>query len=400
MAKTMHICMISYKIPPLYSGASAQALRLAHALREKGVSVFALTARQTPDLPVRDTMREVPVQRLPVLRINGFETPSFLLTATWHLLCQYRRYDVVHVHGAYWRVASLLLVAKLLGKKTVVKLSMMGTDDPLTIRRRRFGSLLLRAVASADATVAISEELANSYLEARLPPERLIRIPNGVETNVFRPVGSDSRRALRAELGFPPDAPIVLFVGVVCWRKGVDRLLQAWSEVRQRCPNARLALVGPLGTSARQYGYPFGDYVQDFVAKKDRRARVRILGHQEHVERFYQMADVFVLPSRNEGLPNALLEAMACALPPVVTPFAGASELIENGRNGLLAPHDDFEALARSLVYLIGHRTKAERMGQAARRTVQARYSMDAISQRYVDLYISIMHRSNSPDTR
>ena len=84
MAKTMHICMISYKIPPLYSGASAQALRLAHALREKGVSVFALTARQTPDLPVRDTMREVPVQRLPVLRINGFETPSFLLTATWH----------------------------------------------------------------------------------------------------------------------------------------------------------------------------------------------------------------------------------------------------------------------------------------------------------------------------
>jgi glycosyltransferase involved in cell wall biosynthesis len=334
---------------------------------------------------------DVPVHRLPILRIDGLRAPSFFLTATWHLLRHRGRYDVVHVHGAYWRVLPLLLTAKLMGKKTVVKMSLMGADDPLTIRRRRFGSLLLSALAGVDATVAISEELARSYLEAGLPSERLVRIPNGVDTDLFSPAGSDTHRMLRSELGFPPDAPIVLFVGAVNWRKGVDLLLQAWREVQALSPEAVLALVGPLrGPSGPDIDRPFAQYAREFIARHLPAERVHVLGKRTEIERFYRMADVFVLPSRREGLPNALLEAMACGLPAISTTLPGISQVVDSGHNGLLVSPGEHSALADALLQPLRDPTLAGRLGQAARQTILDRYSMDAVADRYVKLYASL----------
>ena len=186
------IWMISYLAPPLYGGAGTQALRLAKRLQDRGISVSMLTARHSPDLPAQQSLLGVPIHYLPVLRTDRLRAFSFSLAVAWYLHRHRRLYDIIHIHGAYWRMLPLLLVAKLAGKKSVVKMTQMGTDDPFTIRQRQFGSVLLGAMATADTVVATTDELAGSYAQAGLPSDRLVRIPNGVDTNVFSPVASES----------------------------------------------------------------------------------------------------------------------------------------------------------------------------------------------------------------
>ena len=109
------------------------------------------------------------------------------------------------------------------------------------------------------------------------------------------------------------------------------------------------------------------------------------------IQRFYQIADIFVLPSRMEGLPNAVLEAMACGLPVVATAVGGSPEIIENGVNGLLVPANDADALATAILNYLQHPRRAQEQGLAARKTVLARYPMDGVAERYSMLYAYLL---------
>jgi glycosyltransferase involved in cell wall biosynthesis len=385
-------CMVSYKMPPFYGGPGAQALRLAQRLQGKGISVSMLTARHDTSAPSHESVGGVIVHRLPVIRAGRLRPFSFSLVTTWHLLRNHWRYDVVHIHSAYWRIVPLLLTAKLMRKRIIVKMTQFGTDDPISIRRRRFGTILLNTLAMGDAVIAISDELAASYTQAGLPPERLFRIPNGVDTDVFRPIDGEARQELRANLGFPSPVPIVLFVGAVVWRKGVDLLLHAWAKVHERFPEGILAIVGPLSRASQPYeGRPYAEYIRDYVENLGVAQRIRLLEQQVDIQRFYQAADVFVLPSRMEGLPNAVLEAMACGLPVVSTAVGGSPEIIENGVNGLLVPPDDADALATAILNYLQHPRRAQEQGLSARKTVLARYPMDGVAEQYLMLYVYLL---------
>lgn len=380
------VCMISDSLPPFYSGAGIQALRLARALAQKGVPISALTARHTADLPTHETVEGVAIHRLPVLRHPRLWHLSFFITAAWRLLRHRHEIDVVHLHGAYRRAIPIVATARLAGLRTVVKMSQMGTDDPSTTRTWRFGRLLMNALARTDAVIAITEELARSYLDAGLPPGRLVRIPNGVDTARFHPPDPASRRHLRQALGLPADASIVLFVGIVHPRKGVDRLLAAWPAVEARHPQATLVLVGPLDSPADAAPPDFVHRLRDLAT----RHRIHLAGPQERVDRFCQAADVFALPSRMEGLPNALLEAMACGLPAISSPLPGISEVIEHDLNGWLVPPNDPTALPAAISHLLSHPGDARRLGQVAYQTILAGYSLDSVADRYIRLYAAL----------
>jgi glycosyltransferase involved in cell wall biosynthesis len=117
---------------------------------------------------------------------------------------------------------------------------------------------------------------------------------------------------------------------------------------------------------------------------------IHLVGQQEEVQRFYQTADVFVLPSRMEGLPNALLEAMACGLPTISSLLPGVSEVIEHNTNGLLVPPDDREAISDAVLRLLENPDVAQRLGNAAHQTIMKHYSLDVVADRYVHLYTSL----------
>jgi glycosyltransferase involved in cell wall biosynthesis len=305
------------------------------------------------------------------------------MAAAWHLLLQRARYDIVHLHGTYRRAIPIVAAARLANLTTVAKMSQMGTDDPSTTRHWRFGGLLMKALARADAVVAITDELARSYLEAGLPRDRLVRIPNGVDTSRFHPVDRAERLRLREDLALPLDGPIVLFVGIVHPRKGVDRLVAAWPRVQAQHREAALLLVGPLTSQSDGTTSRFVERLSDLEDQH----RVHAVGHQDHVVRFYQAADVFVLPSRMEGLPNALLEAMACGLPVICSPLPGVAELLEHDVNGLLIAANEPIALGDAVCALLKDARRSQRLAEAGRQTVMQHYSLDAIADRYIDLY-------------
>jgi len=374
--------MVSYAFPPLYSGAGAQALRLAQTLAQKGVVVSALTSRHDADLPTRDLLMGVPVYRLPVLKTGRLRPLSFSLVAAWHLLWRHRCYDIVHIHGAYWRILPMLLATKLTGRKSVVKMTQLGTDDPQAIRRRPVGQVLYRTLALADSVISTSRGLSDSYRNSALPSEKLVEIPNGVDTTLFHPAGDGVQSELRRRLDLPPNGPIVTFVGQVGYRKGADLLLQAWAVVADQVHDAWLMLIGPVGEDL-----PLPEGKRPIEYWLSRVSQTLALGHQTNVQDYLRASDIFVLPTRMEGLPNALLEAMATGLPCIASKVGGNVDLITHGDSGLLFEVDDVEQLVQALLRLLSGDRERQELGRRAREVIEANYALDEVASRYVQLY-------------
>ncbi len=374
------ICMICYLMPPMYGGAGAQALRLARELKKSGFDVCALTARHEPDHPRRESIDGIPIRRLGLTWCGTLRAFFFSLCAACELIRQHKNIEVVHIHGAYLHIVPIIFVAKKLGLRWIVKMSMYGTDDPETIRRRRFGGLLLRSLASVDSVVSISGELTAAYQRSGLPPGHLVEIPNGVDTGRFRPAAADERTRIRDRLGLPQNARVAVFTGAVQRRKGADILLSTWRSVCENDSEALLVLVGPLDEMEQ-------DGRAELTRALETSERTITTGFRANVEDYLRASDVFVLPSRMEGLSNSVIEAMACGLPSVACNIGGNTDLVDHGKTGFLFDVDDTDELARRISELFDNTDMRKQFGRRGREKVEADFSIEHTAKRYADLY-------------
>jgi glycosyltransferase involved in cell wall biosynthesis len=385
--------VISFSWPPVYGGSGTQAQRLAPYLIRRGVSVTALTARHDAALAAREEIDGVRVIRLPVAGIPRVRAAGFFVSAAAQLVRHAKIFDVIHVLGAYFRVAPIVAAARILGKPVVVKMTSLGTDDPSSSRRRRLGSVLLWALRRADAVISVSEDMSEAYRRSGLPLPKLFDIPNGVETGVFAPSTPEEKRVLREQLGLPLDGEIVVFVGPVRYRKGIDTLVAAWPDVLSRRAKASLVLVGPIVEDA-----PAG--LPSVASLLSTAKNTSIRGKCDDVERYLRAADLFALPTRLEGSPNALLEAMACGLACAAGRVPGTEALVESDRSGSLFEPGDAVGLADTIVGLLEDPVRRRDLGERARQRIVDKYSMDSVADAYAALYRRLLEtpRSGSPD--
>ncbi len=223
-----------------------------------------------------------------------------------------------------------------------------------------------RVVGNAPAVV---EHL---HHRAHVPAPRLRCIPGGVDVSRF----ADAAPLDRDSLGIPGKATLVLWTGRLDPVKGLADLVDAVAVLND--PRVFVGLVGE------------GDDEPALRRQIDRAGltdRVQLLGRRDDVPRLLATADVFAFPSLTEGLPNALLEAMAAARPIVATDVPGCRDLITNERTGLLVPPRRPDELARGLRRLIDDAELAARLGRAARRLVADRYDFSVTVARYAALY-------------
>jgi glycosyltransferase involved in cell wall biosynthesis len=237
----------------------------------------------------------------------------------------------------------------------------------LAIERR----LLARVnqVAAVSRSVALELRSYGSWAGA------VAVVGNGVDTDQFAPV-----------VGQPgcPRQRYVLAAGRLDVRKGLPDLIEAMAEVRRRHPDVQLyvAGAGPLAAQMRARGDALG-----------LDGALHLLGHvdQRQLVDLYRGAAAFAHAAHYEGLPTVLLEAMACGRPVVSTAVSGALDMIEDGRNGLLVPSRDARAMANALCRLLEDRVLPVRLGKAARRTVEARFSWRVVGERYERCYAALV---------
>jgi glycosyltransferase involved in cell wall biosynthesis len=375
------VLMVTGAYWPEVSGASRQCRQLVQALGSR-VDFRVLTTTTDRSLPARVTLDGAPVRRVFVgTGQAGAARAAVGLTAA--IIGVRRRFEVLHLHGVSRKSAPLARIARALGKRVVLKLTSVGEDDPMSFRARRHRPLY----EAADVVVGPSPEMERRYRAAGLDPARFRLIPNGVDLARFRPVDEAARGAARRALDLP-DEPVVLFVGYFSRDKRPHTLFEAWARVREAGGVGTLLFVG-----ATHGPHPEIDptIVQQLRADAERRGlakHVAFIERTEAIERVYAAADVFVLPSVREGLPNALLEAMASGLPCVATRLPGVTDtLIADGTSGWLVAPDDAAGIAATLGRVLGDPIRRATAGRAARAAVERGYGFDATAAAHLAIY-------------
>jgi sugar transferase (PEP-CTERM/EpsH1 system associated) len=296
------------------------------------------------------------------------------------------RIDIVHSHN--WSTFLYSVAAARLAGVPVAVHGEHGKDDTLRDARRILASrILARGVARV---CAVSRDLAEEVVrDWGLPPERVARIPNGVDLDSFD--GPPPSGELRRELGLAPDDRVVMNTGGFRTIKDHPTLLRAFAIVRREDPAVRLLLVGTGSPEAPRAGL---DRLAEDLGIAD---AVRFAGVRHDVPRVLRICDVYVNSSRFEGMSNTILEAMAAGKPVVATDVGGNPELVQEGVTGYLVPAGEEAPMAARLGALLRDSSLRDRMGAAGRGRIEAEHSMSGMVRAYTELYESTWSERGTP---
>ena len=301
-----------------------------------------------------------------------------------------------------WRSTPMLLGAMLRGVRFVRDGQIM--PDPLPVSwwprlKLRINELALTFPYAAH--FALSQELGRAYAARyRVPDSRIFVVRNGADTRRFHPAAPEQKIALREKLGLPRDRPLVLFCGGLIRRKGVDVLLEAWGRVQLAYPSAILVMRGSIGARAT---FSTAAHISEQEAFTEQLYRLKeslprpddviFAGHGPDVESYYRAADLFVFPSRLEGLPFAVIEAMSCGLPCIVAPFTGiprdGEELGCAGQHHLRTTYHPDE-MAASMISLLEDPARACELGRAARQWIEDTQDFEKVADRWAAAYRTV----------
>lgn len=370
----MHILIVNSEYPPIGGGAGNASAHIARELVKLGQQVTVLTARYA-GLAHDEIEEGVRILRLPTLRSRAdrsttTEQIAFLISAALlgiPAILRLRPTVALAFFGApsgaaawFWSLfIALPYVVCLRGG------DVPGFRPYDFARQHRLLAPLLRQVwKRAKAVVANSQglrELAHKF-HTSVP---IAVIPNGVDLDKFHVKQRDWSPAR------------LLFVGRVVYQKGLDILLTALAALKKLDWTLEIVGDGPRHPDLQVEANELG------IAE-----RIHFSGwkYGDELAQAYASANLFAYPSRHEGMPNALLEAMASGLPAVATHIAGNEELVAHDETGLLVATEDAAALQIKLAELIADPARRERMGAAARNRVEARYSWQRVAKEYLEL--------------
>lgn len=393
----MRVAMVCSQAPPVYGGAGGQATALASHLVRRGLTVDLFTGNQLLAAQC-ETIDGVTIRRCPgerfvrLLPARPAELARTALFAAWLAgKLAAGRYDVYHVHGNYWFSVVPALLARFFTVPLVIKVTQLGDDDAQTVLAKRVGPVPIGAVYSlpfrfASAVIALNEEIARRH-RASFPNVPVIRTTNGVEVDRFQTTSGQRARA-RRDLDLSDTGRVALFVGHITGRKGVQELVEAWLKfVSTRSPTAlshTLLLVGP---DSGVYRHISSHTLALATSQSAKEAGIRVLRHlpRGYMPAIYAAADVFVLPTRAEGMPNSLLEALASGLPAITSKVPGVEEVVADDEESVLIEGVSAPEIAWALEDVLASDPTPQGTHRPSR--LPARFAMDRLAHSYEGLY-------------
>jgi len=316
-----------------------------------------------------------------------------LLFALW----KYRKeVDVFHFHVLWWGSLLAALEAKLLGIPTIYESVLLGADNPGAIMSEKLGPLKLRLFRCFSEILAISQPIADDFLSHSFQKNKVSTIMNCVDQNLFTPsINFDVKESLREEFSLDKDSKVLLFVGSISERKGLDVLLKSLQLLAVDYPGLVLLVVGPKDASENPSISPeYTRQINNLVNSLKDDVKVDFFGivhDRQELSKIYKISDIFVFPSRQEGLGNVVLEAMASGLPVVSSDLPVLENVILPGENGLVFPVGDFIALTDHLRSLLDNSTLYDQISIKARDFVTNNHSFNDWQTKITKLYQDLL---------
>jgi glycosyltransferase involved in cell wall biosynthesis len=392
---SMKAAMLSSEFPPKWGGVGIGAYYHALVLtKEHGVRYDILTRKMDkpfPKMPGKTLMHSVPFTKLPM-----YFATSFGRNAVKRMEELGKKWDICHVEGnmtlldkdLYSRIKAPIITSQhgtWKGERSQMRwedisFNVQGMNDlAVMYLSPRFDKYEDYVLQYSDVVVAISKR-EEKALKARGVDikAKIVRIHQGVDEKTFHPSNKDQK--VRKKLKIKADGSLVLFVGRLAGRKGLDVVIEAFETIAKEDKLARLAIVGT--------GPRIG-MVRKQTKARGLEDRVELIGAVDLKElaKYYASADVTLFPSRWEGFGLIPLESMASGTPCVSTRVGAADDIITEGVDGYLIDVGDCDALAQKALKVLADPTKREAMGKAAREKVEGNFTWSHTGQAYYKLY-------------
>ena len=389
----MKIALLSEKYTPDIGGLAISTGRMGHLLASAGhkVRVFAPSS----NLPATKK-QTLPHSGVSVTRFGAHKRVYDTLVDWFELIVdEHKRepFDLLHAYFLPMAGFVAAYAGKYLNIPSVV--SIRGND----IERAAFDpskfSHVMYALQNASAVTTNASELAK---KAKAFVDRdIFLIPNGIDTECFKPMeknlalaeslgleGGKRKEERSGEWKVESGVPVVGFVGELREKKGLATLLSAYAQINKKQP-ASLLIVGEVREGEDKKWF-------DEFLQSNPNLKIIVTGYISHndLPSYYSLMDVFVHPSLRDGMPNAVLEAMACGKTVIATPVGGVKDVIVDGVNGLLVNVNDAEGLAEKVAEALSQPEKRETVGRSAREAIVRQFTLEKELQANLKIYQSL----------
>lgn len=393
----INVLMIVRFFYPHLGGNENQAKLLSEYLSKiYNVNIVVLTSKYNKDLKSNEYCSDFNIIRLNhYIRKGNKYTFSDFLSKVYNkftlLLEEYtfqysiykylkrniQNYDIIHVHQTSW----LSILPSYLGKKSnkIVLIKEATLNGYEFLKYLYLPKRLKNLPINNSNFIGVSELIINNLLEQGVKQENLYYIPNGVELK------TDVELSLQTKSN-KKDYFEILFVGNFIQGpiKGLDVLIKAIGVVFKSNPNIQLNILGKGDKSI------YSKMIEDLGIKNN----ILFLGSQNSYD-YYKKSDIFVLPSRSEGMSNSLLEAMSLGLPCIATNVSGVSDIIDDGENGFIVEIEDYKDMADKIIQLIENEELLKKFKNNSIQKIKNKFSMEKIAEMYYKLYNSLIRNGN-----
>jgi len=354
----------------MWRGGEQQTLNLLKGLKKRNIASHLLCQ---PGCPMEERAKKAGIEVFPVAMRGEVD-----LLASYRLRTHIKRFncDIIHSHTSH--------------AHTLAFLASLGTRNRLLVSRRvdfsifRHSFLRLSGIkyrSMADYYIAISHKIKNVLVEDGVPRQRIFVVHSGIDPERFAEASMDH---LVPEFKLKSNEPVVVNVAHLAGHKGQRYLVRAIPLVLAKIPAARFFIVGE-GELMNE--------LQALAATLGLNQKLIFTGFRQDVGAFYQIADLFVSSSVQEGLGTAVLDALALGKPVVATNSGGIPEIIQDGETGRLVAPADPAALAEGIIELLTNPKEARRMAMQGQMMVRKMFSVDLMVEKNITVYRQILEK-------
>lgn len=333
---------------PTKSGAEFHGENHAKQLIKRGNEVTIFAKKKYWFTKARENLDGIDLVRL--------HAPFRWLEIILRLLTTHRDIDAFYIIGTPKFAVWAVLWAKLMNKPVTLALTGKAEIFEADANWRN------KIFSKCTKYIALSHEIKDGFVKYSSISSDLITIlTQGIDTKLYPILSKESKNELRKKNNFSPEDKIVMFCARLVPDKGIYTIIKLWPIVHLKHPTAKLLIVG--GGEQRLV-----DDLNKMSCENDN--TVYVLGEKDNPAQYYQMSDIFVFPSKHEGMPTVLLEAMSCGLAPVTSHIGGCEDVVKDNETGFMVEVDDHNSFAKYINYLIENEEERVRISKNAHNLV------------------------------